>query len=847
MYINTEGATKNFPGAVKPRIWCEMLNFQRDVLTELHSEDALSIIGKGLGLNTIVEQFIALYQDSRCFVLVLNCTATQEDRLQSRGIKIVNNSTSTNERLGLYLSGGVFVVTSRILVVDLLMSRIPAHLITGILVLNAHNIGEYSNEAFIIKLFRQKNCEGFIKAVSDCPERFTGLSVVERYLKTLHLKNIHLWPRFHLSVKNDLSTSESSDNENPFELIEFQQPLTLSMQKIQLCLVEILKAVLNEFKSQQNMVDPDLISVENCLKKSFFKIISSRYCSNVKVKQLVSDIRVVKRLLLALLQMDCVSFLNFLHNIVSSECITKNAQGNIMSSWLFMPEADMLFKYSQERVFTTNDSGIHLVLERSPKLNLFLDILREIYEHTRAVEADDVSTLLIFAEDKKILCTLLHSFIDELQKNANDSLQHAFLSNLWEKYQKSNYKISLLLNKIVSNRSSNTDGTYSHKQYHSHVKRQRRNRGGFSAVNENSTRDPTSNINGGIVELTHFFRIPNDGNRNTLSDTTSNITADLSSSESCEPLMFGKRCRVVFCSESEFNMVDSLEPTFFILYDPTPKVVRQIEVYHARRKCLPLRVYFCMYEGSVQEQMYLESIKSENEAFESLIKSKSELTIHDFSSNVESNARSSSINSLIALNSSDWIPIIVDMREFRAQLPYVLHLNNFRVIPQTIEVGDYLLTSKVVVERKSLTDLTDSLNSGRLLEQVKMMCSTYETAILMIETNRAIAKEDMNRLILLCLHFPSLRLMWAFSPQHSAEMFKDLGAVGAHSLPTVRPSTDLNTYENQGPCEFLQKVPGASKTDQHKYRNLKELIEAANSLSDSEPANSLFNFVRHHF
>lgn len=41
------------------------------------------------------------------------------------------------------------------------------------------------------------------------------------------------------------------------------------------------------------------------------------------------------------------------------------------------------------------------------------------------------------------------------------------------------------------------------------------------------------------------------------------------------------------------------------------------------------------------------------------------------------------------------------------------------VVPVTLEVGDYILAPTVCVERKSITDLFGSLNSGRLYNQVR--------------------------------------------------------------------------------------------------------------------------------
>jgi len=55
------------------------------------------------------------------------------------------------------MEGGVIFSSSRILVVDMLMERMPIDLITGILVFKAHKVIETSQEAFILRLYRQKN------------------------------------------------------------------------------------------------------------------------------------------------------------------------------------------------------------------------------------------------------------------------------------------------------------------------------------------------------------------------------------------------------------------------------------------------------------------------------------------------------------------------------------------------------------------------------------------------------------------------------------------------------------------------------------------------------------------
>lgn len=55
------------------------------------------------------------------------------------------------------------------------------------------------------------------------------------------------------------------------------------------------------------------------------------------------------------------------------------------------------------------------------------------------------------------------------------------------------------------------------------------------------------------------------------------------------------------------------------------------------------------------------------------------------------------------------------------------------IIPVTLEVGDYILSPKICVERKSLQDLFGSFASGRLYHQAEMMVRYYQIPVLLIE------------------------------------------------------------------------------------------------------------------
>ena len=62
-----------------------------------------------------------------------------------------------------------------------------------------------------------------------------------------------------------------------------------------------------------------------------------------------------------------------------------------------------------------------------------------------------------------------------------------------------------------------------------------------------------------------------------------------------------------------------------------------------------------------------------------------------------------------------------------------MHKRGIDIDPVTLEVGDYILTPEICVERKSISDLIGSLNSGRLYNQATSMTRFYAKPMLLIE------------------------------------------------------------------------------------------------------------------
>lgn len=81
------------------------------------------------------------------------------------------------------------------------------------------------------------------------------------------------------------------------------------------------------------------------------------------------------------------------------------------------------------------------------------------------------------------------------------------------------------------------------------------------------------------------------------------------------------------------------------------------------------------------------------------------------------------------------IRIYVDDREKSSGIPDILKDYGVTVIIQQLTVGDYVITDKVAIERKSVNDLVNSVFDKRLFDQIDRLSSVYEEPVLLVEGN----------------------------------------------------------------------------------------------------------------
>jgi DNA excision repair protein ERCC-4 len=204
---------------------------------------------------------------------------------------------------------------------------------------------------------------------------------------------------------------------------------------------------------------------------------------------------------------------------------------------------------------------------------------------------------------------------------------------------------------------------------------------------------------------------------------------------------------VIHSMTSKKRVLEDLKPKYVIMYlykrsehlltiryDPDLAFLRQIEVYRAENPGVPLRLYWLMYANSAEEIKHATLINKEKQAFEALIHEKQVMSFTTCGDSLQTMAISVEQDGKMIIDieaPEDFVnqntrkggkqpkddrkrKIIVDSREFRSALPNILYQREFDITPATLEVGDYILTPEICIERKSLSDLYQSLSSGRL-------------------------------------------------------------------------------------------------------------------------------------
>ncbi|PSN68919.1 DNA repair endonuclease XPF [Corynespora cassiicola Philippines] len=824
------------------------LEFQQEIFKELREEDELVVLARGLGLLRIVTNLLHSY-DAVGNNLILLVGADERENVwigealaehaavnaapKARGLSLVNTdlmSVGTREKM--YAQGGIFSVTSRILIVDFLSGLLKPETVTGMLVLHAEKVIATSLEAFIIRIYRQKNKEGFLKAFSDAPEPFTtGFAPLTNMMKNLFLQKPSLYPRFHVTVAKSLEGRKKA------EVIELEVPMTEAMRDIQNAVLECVEVSISELRKSNSGIEMEDWTLDSALHRNFDTIIRRQldpvwHRTTFKTRQVVRDLTLLRTILHALLTYDAVNFNKYLDTVLAASKPPPGSTRQNQSPWLFLDAAETIFTTAKRRVYKgkltnaelvgSNDvpDGLEPVLEEMPKWSQLAEILQEIEQdaYLNPVPQDSSNGAILVMCGDQGTCRQIREYLQtmwvDLEGTAGemgepDEPSGKFLMRRklrgYLGWKKDFSKVSAALfseNEKAINKSTDQRGQ-SGKSGKAPPNKRRRMRGGGAAAS-----GPSRSENGAI-------RTAGDRDAHIASLMAELQPTEIENAQKAEigvdPLenmedyyeLFDMNDLIVvhpYEGDMDEHILEETKPRYVIMYEPDAAFIRRIEVYRSSHTDRAVKVFFMYYGGSVEEQRYLSAVRREKDAFTRLIRERANMAVTLTNTNLDpQEAFLRTINTRIAgggrLAATAQPPrVVVDVREFRSSLPSLLHGKSIEVVPCMLTVGDYVLSPQICVERKSVRDLIGSFANGRLYNQAESMMEHYKSPMLLIEfdQNKSFTLEpfsDMSaptgagaasapdlqaKLVMLTLAFPRLRIIWSSSPYQTAEIFSEL-------------------------------------------------------------------------
>lgn len=693
------------------------LRYQQEIVEDMLAKDGLLLLGRGLGwdiitaniLHAISSPLVTLEHgntksEKKGLIFVLNAKEDEILRLQEELTELCwiddfseentlvtvggDNQTTVNKRKEIYQNGGILSVTSRVLVVDMLSGVINPTDITGIFILHAEKIRETSNESFIVNLYRDKNDWGFIKAVSDEPELFTGFTPLASKLKYLALSDVFLWPRFHVEVSGSLHQAvkplqrNTKEVENRRFVTEINTKLSYKMNKIQSALLSCIQACLLELRRHNGELADEYWDMENVHDPDFvlrirLSVESQWHRLTYTTKQLIYDLGTLTDLLKKLVTVDSITFYEILQGIIDQN-IKHSGAGILnmsMSPWLNLDESNTIISYSRERALgkmkiekrigTSEEYSIseEYILEELPKWHQLGMLLDDIMHEKATRGAKDTGPILIMCSSKQIV-NQLGQILCDIKKETNTITGNVRYNSrkfmvrklneylLWSEVNSLAKKINVDINSKEEEKQPEDEQKISISKSFSRngmpISKRRRTRGGASAarvgslysgssvvqnseavvVDENIMEDIRNEVkqeSKSVDILEYFDDIIQGGFVDRKDDDLGPQKFDFNALNFCHIDKDDQIIIQYFDERMNDALLQELSPSYIIMYEPNLAFIRRIEVYQAVHKESPAKTYFMYYGTSVEEQKHLIRIKKEKEAFTRLIREKATL------------------------------------------------------------------------------------------------------------------------------------------------------------------------------------------------------------------------------
>jgi ERCC4-related helicase len=185
-----------------------------------------------------------------------------------------------------------------------------------------------------------------------------------------------------------------------------------------------------------------------------------------------------------------------------------------------------------------------------------------------------------------------------------------------------------------------------------------------------------------------------------------------------------------------------------VFYEPIPSEIRNIQRRGRTGRKMAGNVIILITKGTPDEGYYWAAKRREKRMISELELLRSKLSKRMENSKSlydEKSEKTPDQKTLRDYEKKDTrIKIVVDHREYRSKVVRNLTANGTYVEPQQLDVGDYVLSSRIGVERKSVDDFLESLIDGKLFRQITQLRDAYPRPVLILEGENLLTKRNIS-------------------------------------------------------------------------------------------------------
>jgi Fanconi anemia group M protein len=220
---------------------------------------------------------------------------------------------------------------------------------------------------------------------------------------------------------------------------------------------------------------------------------------------------------------------------------------------------------------------------------------------------------------------------------------------------------------------------------------------------------------------------------------------------------FKKGCyNVLIATSVAEEGLDIPSTDLVVFYEPIPSEIRNIQRRGRTARKMAGKLIILITKGTVDEGYYWASKRREKNMRSdlTLLRSQLQQSLSEseawYNSEKQENDEKNLLSSQKKLDEyqqnkeNDCISIVVDHREYRSTVARALAKKSIHLISKQLDVGDYVVSSRIGVERKFVDDFLNSLLNGQLFSQLQRLRDAYPRPMLILEGEGLFTKRNIN-------------------------------------------------------------------------------------------------------